>query len=73
MRIPEAILGSVRKLPLILLLALCAVPLARAADKPQFMFVQTADDLKADGKTLRLVNVGKQTLYFADRPDRSIS
>lgn len=32
------------------------------------MFVQTADELKADGKTLRLVNVGKQTLYFSDRP-----
>ena len=34
------------------------------------MFVQTADDLKADDKTLRLVNVGKQTLYFSDRPVR---
>jgi hypothetical protein len=31
------------------------------------MFVQTADSLKADGKTLRLVNVGQQTLYFSDR------
>ncbi len=38
--------------------------------KPEFMFVQTADDLKADDKTLRLVNVGRQTLYFADRPVR---
>jgi hypothetical protein len=37
---------------------------------PEFMFVQTADDLKADAKTLRLVNVGRQTLYFADRPVR---
>ena len=45
--------------------------LARAEeDKVQLMFVQTADDLKADDKTLRLVNVGQQTLYFSDRPVR---
>jgi hypothetical protein len=40
------------------------------AEKAQLMFVQTADDLKADDKTLRLVNVGQQTLYFSDRPVR---
>jgi len=40
------------------------------APKVQLMFVQTADDLKADGDTLRLVNVGQQTLYFSDRPVR---
>jgi len=34
------------------------------------MFVQTAESVKADGKTLRLVNVGPQTLYFSDRPVR---
>ena len=34
------------------------------------MFVQTADDLKTGGDTLRLVNVGQQTLYFSDRPVR---
>jgi len=34
------------------------------------MFVQTADDLNADGNTLRLVNVCQQTLYFSDRPVR---
>src|SRR6266516_2403304 len=39
-------------------------------NKVQLMFVQTADDLKADGRTLRLVNVGQQTLYFSDRPVR---
>jgi hypothetical protein len=39
-------------------------------DKVQLMFVQTAEDLKADDETLRLVNVGKQTLYFSDRPKR---
>ncbi|MEO8438754.1 MAG: hypothetical protein ABI540_00895 [Spartobacteria bacterium] len=38
--------------------------------KIQLMFVQTADDLKTDSKTLRLVNVGPQTLYFSDRPVR---
>ncbi|HVH92536.1 MAG TPA: hypothetical protein VM783_14250, partial [Candidatus Acidoferrum sp.] len=38
--------------------------------KIQLMFVQTAEDLKADSKTLRLVNVGQQTLYFSDRPVR---
>jgi hypothetical protein len=47
-------------------------PLAGAEeDKVQLMFVQTADDLKADDKTLRLVNVGKQIVYFADRPVRT--
>ena len=50
---------------------LSMVPLARAdEDKAQLMFVQTADDLKADDKTLRLVNVNQQTLYFSDRPVR---
>jgi len=39
-------------------------------EKIQLMFVQTADDFKADGKTLRLINVGQQTLYFSDRPVR---
>jgi len=39
-------------------------------EKIQLMFVQTAEDLKADDKTLRLVNVSQQTLYFSDRPVR---
>jgi len=41
-------------------------------DAPSFMFVQTADDLKADPAkgTFRLVNVNQQTLYFSDRPNR---
>jgi hypothetical protein len=36
------------------------------------MFVQSAEDLKVDAaaKTLRLVNVNQQTLYFSDRPVR---
>ena len=43
-----------------------------AANEPkaQLMFVQTAEDFKADGKTLRLVNFAQQTLYFSDRPVR---
>jgi len=61
-----------KRLFLAMLIALCSLPLARAADQPkvQLMFVQTADDFRADAKTLRLVNVGKQTLYFSDRPVR---
>ena len=54
-------------------LQLALVGSARAEEpKPMLMFVQIADDLKVDdaAKTLRLVNVGQQTLYFADRPVR---
>lgn len=38
----------------------------------EVMFVQTAQDLivDSDAKTLRLVKVNQQTLYFSDRPDR---
>ena len=56
---------------------LSVLPTSKAEDekktdqsKVQLMFVQTADDFKADGKTLRLTNVGQQTLYFSDRPVR---
>ena len=56
---------------------LSPLPVGRAEEKKktdeskiQLMFVQTADDFKADDKTLRLVNVGQQTLYFSDRPVR---
>jgi hypothetical protein len=45
--------------------------LATAADaKVQLMFVQSADSMRADDKTLRLVNVSPQTIYFTDRPVR---
>ena len=46
--------------------------LAGAADatKMQLMFVQSAEGLKADDKTLRLVNVSSQTIWFSDRPVR---
>ena len=58
-------------------LILCALFIGRADEpkkgdqqKIQLMFVQTADDFKADGKTPRVINVGQQTLYFSDRPVR---
>jgi hypothetical protein len=44
-----------------------------AATAPaQFMFVQSAEDMAVDPatKTLRLVKVSQQTLYFSDRPVR---
>ncbi len=50
---------------------LSMAPLARAGEeKIQLLFVQTAEDLKADDKTFRLVNVGQQILFFSDRPVR---
>jgi len=47
-------------------------PAAPAATAPQFMFVQIAEDLKVDpaASTIRLRNVGQQTIYFSDRPVR---
>ena len=49
----------------------CLPGTAHAADsKVQLMFVQTAESMKADDKTLRLVNVSPQTVYFTDRPVR---
>ena len=36
----------------------------------ELMFVQTSEKMVSDDKTLRLVNIGKQTLYFSDRPNR---
>jgi len=58
--------------------AALSLPLALATNarakeqKPMVMFVQIADDLKVDptAQTLRLVHVGQQTIYFADRPER---
>ena len=45
---------------------------AASTETPQLMFVQMAEDLKVDvnAKTLRLVKIGQQTLYFSDRPVR---
>ena len=54
--------------------SLLAVAASAGAEepKPMLMFVQIANDVRVDaaGQTLRLVNVGQQTLYFADRPQR---
>ena len=47
--------------------------IAQTAEKNppvELMFVQTSEKMVSDDKTLRLVNVGKQTLYFSDRPNR---
>jgi hypothetical protein len=43
-----------------------------SSQSPQLMFVQSAEDLKADPatSTFRLVKVNQQTLYFSDRPLR---
>ena len=43
-----------------------------SSEKAQLMFVQISEDLKVDpaAKTLRLVKVSQQTLYFSDRPVR---
>jgi len=43
-----------------------------SSKSPELMFVQIAEDVKVDpaAKTVRLVNVNQQTLYFADRPVR---
>ena len=56
----------------VLSMAAFATTSTAAAEKPQLMFVQSAEDLKVDAaaKTLRLVNVNQQTLYFSDRPVR---
>ena len=51
-----------------------AAPAAPAAapEEPLFMFVHVSENLVVDeaAATLRLVNVGQQTLFFSDRPDR---
>jgi hypothetical protein len=61
-----------RRLALAALLALALAPSAAQAQapKPQLMFVQTSEDMRADATTLRLVNLAPQTVFFADRPVR---
>ena len=53
-------------------MAACATTSTTSSQTPQLMFVQSADDLKADPatSTFRLVKVNQQTLYFSDRPVR---
>jgi hypothetical protein len=52
--------------------AMPAPAAAKAKQKPMLMFVQAAETVKIDesAKTIRLVNVSPQTIYFADRPVR---
>ena len=59
-------------LSVMLLMAACEKNSTTSSEEPQYMFVQTAEDIKvdADAMTLRLVNVNQQTLYFTDRPQR---
>ena len=54
------------------LLALGWAPKEGTKEKPQLMFVHVGEDIKVDdaAKTLRLVKVGQQVLYFSDRPVR---
>ncbi len=56
----------------VLSLAALATTSIAAAEAPQLMFVQSAEDLKVDSakSTFRLVKVNQQTLYFSDRPQR---
>lgn len=77
--------STLNRLPRGLFLAITTIVIASATisnisvaqttppqQKVQLMFVQTAEDIKVDPvtKTIRLVNVNKQTLYFSDRPNR---
>ncbi|MFO0992268.1 MAG: hypothetical protein U1E67_10095 [Hyphomicrobiales bacterium] len=67
-----------RRLISVAAMVTAALPVAFAAvasaeePKPMLMFVQVSEGLKVDeaAKTLRLVNVSPQTLFFADRPER---
>ena len=51
----------------------CAKPTPPpAAEAPEFMFVQIAEDVQVDtvAMTLRMQKVGNQVVYFSDRPNR---
>lgn len=50
----------------------CGTTSTTSSNTPQYMFVQTAEDLKVDPvtNTFRLVKANQQTLYFSDRPVR---
>lgn len=56
--------------PAAALLAGLPAPAVAAEGKVELMFVQSADGLRADDKTLRLVNLAPQTIWFSDRPVR---
>lgn len=59
----------------ILSLAACASNSSKpssSSEDPRFMFIHVAEGVKVNqaSKTIRLVNVNQQTLFFSDRPDR---
>ena len=58
----------------VLSMAALATTSTAAAETPQLMFVQSAEDLKVDAakSTFRLVKVNQQTMYFSDRPQRIV-
>jgi len=58
--------------PVLLAIGVSAITGCASRPEAQLMFVQSAEDLKVDPakKTLRLVKVNQQTLYFSDRPQR---
>ena len=58
----------------VLSMAAFATTSTAAAETPQLMFVQSAEDLKVDTakSTFRLVKVNQQTMYFSDRPLRIV-
>lgn len=58
----------------VLSMAALATTATAAPETPQLMFVQSAEDFKADSakSTFRLVKVNQQTLYFSDRPQRIV-
>jgi hypothetical protein len=58
----------------VLSMAAFATTSTAAPETPQLMFVQSADDFKADPakSTFRLVKVNQQTMYFSDRPLRIV-
>ncbi len=61
---------AARAMAATVLTAATLAPAIAADEKIQLMFVQSAEGLKADGTTLRLVNVSPQTIWFTDRPVR---
>ena len=68
----KQICSALLLLTVMLLMAACEKASDNSSEGPQFMFVQTAEDIMIDPEamTLRLVNVNQQTLYFSDRPQR---
>jgi hypothetical protein len=68
--IPQAVILAA----VMLSMAACATTstTSPSSESPQLLFVQIAEDFKADtaAKTIRLVKVNQQTLYFSDRPFR---